>query len=303
MKKRGQITLILAIIIFIIIVIGLFYYINSYSVKKQSAQTAKQNSGGANADIVKAYAENCLKKAGEEALFRVGGNGGYINPNGDERYVEHGVPTSYPTALFLGGNLPYYIGSSTILGAKSYKKYAPDLSEINEKITNYVAVEFEKCFNASAFESVSIDIIKPAADYQAVNFDFSKTDVKLDVSLNENDVSIMLNYPLIVKESGTETKLDTFIVTLPIRLKALHESAALLVEKIKSSQPNEYSIKSDCSVYDKNGLTNVYLKNSDNAANEVVQFVDFSTYKEKYFKSFIFQFAVKDVKVTGYCVG
>lgn len=303
MKKRGQITLILAVIIFIIIIIGLFYYIKSYNIKKQSTEIIKQDSEGANTNIVKAYAENCLKKAGEEALFRVGEHGGYINPNGDGRYGEPGVPASYPTTLFLGENLPYYIGMSTISEAKSYKKYAPDLSEISKKLANYIAVEFEKCFNASVFESISISITKPVVDYQAVDFDFSRTDAKIDVSLNENDVSIILIYPLIVKEAGTETKLDAFRVTLPTRLKALYESAALLVEKIKNSQPNEYSIKSDCGAYDKNGLTNVYLKNSDNAANEVIQFVDFSTYKEKYFKSYMFEFAVKDVNVSGNCVG
>ena len=301
MEKRGQITIFLILGISIVLIIGLSYY--AKNAKDKGALIKDINKKVDNTDIIKVYAENCLKKVSEEALFQVGEHGGYINPNGDERYDEQGVPSNYPTALFLGEKLPYYIQSLTALGITTYNTYVPDLSTINKKLTNYIAVEFEKCFNASVFESLGINITNPVVDYQAINFDFSKTNVKVDVSLNANDVSVRLNYPLTVKKGGAETELDTFMVTLPIRLKALYESAASLVENIKNSQPNAYHITSDCGAYDKNGLTNVYLKNSDNAPNEIVQFVDFSTYKEKYFKSYIFQFAVKDVNVQGYCVG
>jgi len=42
---------------------------------------------------------------------------------------------------------------------------------------------------------------------------------------------------------------------------------------------------------------------NDSGAKEIIQFVDFSTYEQNYFNSYIFQFAVKNVNATGSCVG
>ena len=43
----------------------------------------------------------------------------------------------------------------------------------------------------------------------------------------------------------------------------------------------------------------------DEMVGKIVQFVDFSTYEERYLQSYIFQFAVKtkNVGITGACVG
>ena len=76
------------------------------------------------------------------------------------------------------------------------------------------------------------------------------------------------------------------------------------MEKVKSLQPdNKYDISTDCNIYDKNGLTNVYLRDSNDKKGRIVQFVDFSTYNNYYFNSYIFQFAVMNVTIEGSCVG
>ena len=65
-----------------------------------------------------------------------------------------------------------------------------------------------------------------------------------------------------------------------------------------------YSLSaSECASFDKNGVTNVYLKTSDSGKKEIVQFVDFSTYQNHYVKSYIFQLAVKNIDVQGNCAG
>ncbi|MBI3035540.1 hypothetical protein HYY71_04400 [Candidatus Woesearchaeota archaeon] len=297
MKKRGQVTLIIAVILVIILVAGLYFYIKNYNLKKAGSQTIKKKSESANSDIVIAYGEACLKKAGEDALFDVIGlHGGYVNPNGDAGYGDDGIPRNSPSpASYIGSSVPYYLD-----GAVSHVQ---SLNAIKRKLSNYIAVEFDRCFDTSVFENVGINITKPIANYRAVNFDFSRTGTNITIILNENDVFIQLDYPLTIKEDEIESHVNSIRVILPIRLKALYEGAAALAENIRNAQPDAYNITPHCYIYNKNGLTNVYLKSSDSGAREIIQLVDFSTYRERYFKSFVFQFAVRNVNVEGNCAG
>lgn len=302
MEKRGQITIFLILGLVVIIIIGFSVYITKFGEKKKSAAAAKSLESK-DAEIVKAYAETCLKMASEDALFsRIGLHGGYISPGGAPEYGEGGVASPSPTT-FLGNKVPYYLEGVDTGGAVSYNIFLPDLAAIKKKLENYIAVEFEKCFTAGDFKDIGMNVTKPAIDYQQIGFDFSKTIVNVDVSLNEDDVSVHFTYPLTVKVYGTEAKYESFRVALPIRMKILYDSAAELVENIKNAQPYAYDISQYCGNYDKNGLTNIYLKLNDSGAKEIIQFVDFSTYEQNYFNSYIFQFAVKNANVTGSCVG
>lgn len=334
MQKRSQITVFLILGIILIVVFGLMYYANTNK-RTTTVKTQATKENVESTDIVNSYAENCIKKAAEEALFnRIGLQGGFINPNGDVRYKEEGIrnsPITPPTTLFDDKIIPYFLEVKcnehchqwedildcrpkpepcepdcspicTVVGQRcvqnfchwGYTEYIPSLDSIKEKLGNYIKVEFEKCFNTKVFEDIGMKFIKPSA-----------AKISVDIGLNEEDVSIKLTYPLTIIKDKTQANIDSFAITLPIRLKALYESAKHFVNQIKNVPEMEmppsiikYIIMPDCGTYDKNHLTNVYFKN-----NEIVQFVDFSTYKEKYLNSFIFQFAVKNVNVNGACVG
>ncbi len=305
MKKRCQISVFLVLGIVIIIIGGLYFYISNYSAKTQSVRSLKERTEVSDTDIVKNYAETCVQSISKEALFKkIGLQGGYIDPNGNANYGEDGVPPDEPVPTsFDGAVVPYYIEGIEFLGVTQYNAYLPDLDSISKKLANYIAVEFENCFDANLFAGIGINITKPLVNYADVDFDFSKTPVNVAVSINEEDVTVRFNYPLTIKQYGTETKLESFSATLPIRLKALYGSADLLAGRIKDKQPGQYDITSDCADYDTNGLTNVYLKNSANGPNEIVQFVDHSTFYEDYLNAYFFQFAVKNVNVNGGCVG
>ena len=84
----------------------------------------------------------------------------------------------------------------------------------------------------------------------------------------------------------------------------MFDSSKDFVQKIENANSNTYTITlEDCESFDKNKLTNVYIRNSDNGKKEIVQFVDFSTYNEKYLNSYIFQFAIKNIDIRGSCAG
>jgi uncharacterized protein (UPF0333 family) len=268
MQKKSQITIFLVLGVVLIIIVGFIFYFNKSSAKSQSVVSVTQSLDSSDTEIVKTYAESCIKNTAEEALFeKIGLQGGFIDTNNAPQ------STSY-----LGNDVPYLVDVNNI--------YILSLGTIRDRLSNYVEVEFINCFKEDVFEDIGINISRDTGTTNA------------EVSFNENDVSITLLHPVIIRKDKSETKIDSFRVSLPIRLRALYESAVVLLDNIKNTQPDVYDISSDCNDYDKNGLTNVYFKN-----NEIIQLVDFSTYEEYYFNSFIFQFAVKDVNVDGNCVG
>lgn len=355
MKKRGQITLFLIIGVVIIISLGIFLYSSGYSTKAKTIGNIKETGKLSDADTVKAYAESCIKKIAENALFEIiSEQGGYIDATANPNYGEEGIinsPISPAYTPFQGKNVPYYLEAEcdkrcyhyvctcSPVGCQppiypncppanqvctkykcrkwTYKEHIPDINVISKKLANYIAVEFEDCFKTNIFSDIGIKIKKPAPNYRAMNFDFSRTDAKVEVSANEKDTSIMLKYPIVITKSGAETKLDSFTAVLPIRLKALHDSSVDLVNNIKAKLSNDPAYKetdfltdapyhlsaSECASFEKNGVTNVYIKTSDSGKKEIIQFVDFSTYQQYYSNSYIFQFAVKNIDVQGNCVG
>lgn len=301
MGKRGQVTIFIIIGLVVFALFGAYFYFNQdISSSKISAAADSQEQ---DAEIISNYVESCLKKVSEEALFeRLGLQGGYINPGGEAIYGEQG--TIYPPlAVMQGKKVPHYLEGTGTPPNLVYSAYLPELSEIEKKLENYVLVEFENCFKQDAFNELGYEIEKPNLNYQSLNFDLAGTNVEIDAKFNKDDVSIYFKYPITAKLGATQTVLEEFNAILPIAFKSLYESAETMVEKARNSQPNSYDISADCSLYDKNGLTNVYLKISEDGSSKVVQLVDFSTYENYYFNSYIFQFAVRNVNIIGNCVG
>ena len=293
MQKKGQITFFLVTAVVILLFAGIYFYSKNYNTKTISDDIIQSKLEPGYADALKAYAESCIRMTGAEALFnRIGLNGGYIDPDGDPEYGEEGLPQNAPPpALYLDNKVPYYLQKASEAGSETaYDTFVPSLDWIGRKLGNYIAVEFEKCFDTGVFEDTGLNIIMP------------RKDIRVNVDINENDIYIKLEYPLTIKKGSVQTKLDSFAATLPIRLKALHDSATAIIENIKNSQPNSYNITQDCRIYDKNGNTNVYARELGQGT-KIIQFYDYSTYLEHYVNTYIFQFAVKDVNVDGSCVG
>jgi hypothetical protein len=283
MKKRGQVTLFMIIGIAILLIFGIYFYISKNSAKSKSNDAIGQPIGQEDTNIVTAYVEACIKDAGEDAIFnRLGLQAGYIDPDGNSLYGEAGVPdASKPAAIFDGKKVPYYFKHPSI--------FIPTPGQINEKMKNYFLAEFENCFNRNDFGALGIVIEK-----------IGESDV--EIGLNQEDVSLRLNYPLKMAVQDSEASLTDFAVVLPIRFNALYESSLKIINNAAAVYPQQYDISADCPQYDKNGLTNVYYKALGNK-NGIIQIVDFSTYENNYLKSFIFQFGVEGLDIDGACAG
>src|SRR3989338_965674 len=113
MQKRGQITLIAIVGIFLVVVGGLYFYLSGHKAKTKSQAIIEESIKPEDYNIVRSYAEVCLKESAEKALFdRIGIQGGYINTSREPKYLEDGIvgsPINPATSPYNGVEVPYYL--------------------------------------------------------------------------------------------------------------------------------------------------------------------------------------------------
>lgn len=296
-KKRGQVTLFIIIGVIMLLFLCFVIYTKMSNSSKIDYENVK--SVNLNQESIKNYVETCLSMAVEEALWKVGAHGGYIDPKGNSNYREIGVSEFYqgrlPGVTYINNiSVPYYIDS------QRYPLSFPSIYDIEEKLARYTIVELENCLNFSTFEDYGFDITLPNVDYQSIDFDFDQTEVGIEVTTGYEDVSVEINYPMTFKIGQVEFRMKNFRANLPVRFRSLYNSAALLSNKIFSSFVY-YNLGPDCSLYDTNGMTNLFYKKSDYGDWDIIQLIDYSTYHEKFTRSYVFQFAIKNVGFVGEC--
>ena len=200
LKKRGQATIFMVMAIVILLIGTFFFYSQKVSLQKQEILEPEIAQP-------KNFVEACVVSVAKQGIAILGLNGGYITfPEEIEKN-----PRSY---LKLGPlkniKIPYwwYEGISNI----------PSESFIAKQIEDYVINNLDSCID----------------DFSAFNnFDVRKLGkIATKVTLNENDVSINVNYPieLIDKLNQTTIRLENFEQKLQIRLKKVYEAAKDIIE-------------------------------------------------------------------------
>lgn len=161
-----------------------------------------------NAHPVQRYVEDCLAREGEEAVRRIGFQGGFIEvplnvQSSSSRYVS-------PDRLGII-KIPYWFYKGT--------KYNPSYSNIEREISKYVEENVKNCIkNFDAFKQ-QYDIIEQ-----------KKINVK--TVLNRDDISIEADYSLKIIPKGNESKLvlDKFSAIVNVRLKKILDAANQLLD-------------------------------------------------------------------------
>ena len=262
--KKGQVTFFIILGVVLLITVGLTLLVRFVLVEEElEEETEIARAIPYEASAIEIYIDSCLKKASEEVAWQVGARGGYL-----------GV-SDITTVNFQGEEVPYLLSGATSFGLS--------LSEIEEDMENEIKDIFENCSDLSFFKEMGFNVTRLGQTL-------------VDVSLMDETIRVELTYPLSIKKREFEIELRYFTVTLPIRLGSLYDSSLELISNIKSSQP--YNITQDCYLYDTNNKTNIYFKGGN-----IIQLMDFSTYEHEYLQTYVFQFAVEDVQVTGGCFG
>ena len=236
MKKRGQIAIFVILGISVIILVGFIGYIQSNMAQnKVSAEIKNTAKTPTETSHIKNFAESCLTEVSDRGLWIIGEYGGYINPKGNATYDEPGIPPEGYTT-YKEKPVPYYIGGTPLT-----------LGEIEGKLSKYILVEFEKCFNLTAFEDDGFFITLDASG------------VDSNITINEDSVTANINYPIDIKKKESETSLDNFRVDSPIRLGKIFKSInntpngliPLINEEWGDGDEDDYDlITFDCDLHD-----------------------------------------------------
>ncbi len=296
-KKRGQVAIFIIIGIIMLVFLSFVIYARLSNSEKVALNNIKPKVF--NQESIKNYVESCLSMSAEEGLWKIGAHGGYINPDGEPYYGEKGVSEFYqgrmPGKTYINNiSVPYYIDS------QRYPISYPSIYDIEEKLAKFIILKFESCLNFSIFENSGFDITLPDIDYQNINFDFDQTDINIDVTTGYEDVSVTLDYPMTFRRGQVEYRMKYFRANLPVRFRTLYNAALLLSNNIYGSFVY-YNLEPECHLYDSNDMTNLFYKKSDYGDWDIIQLVDYSTYHERYTRSYLFQFAIKNIGFIGEC--
>jgi hypothetical protein len=187
-EKRGQVTIFVIIAILIVAGIFLFFYVQN----KTSSLTPTIPK-----DIQPVYnlVQDCLKETSENALIRIGEQGGYFLIF-DEPSIE--------------GRIPYYLQGT--------QESIPSQQEIEQNLAGFVREELGFCIlNFKDFKE----------DYK-ITHELKKSEVKI---LN-NQVRFSLDYPLTISKEETAYQLKDFSIDIPIRAdKNIKVSQEIITEQ------------------------------------------------------------------------
>lgn len=285
MEKKGQVTIfaIIGIIIVIIFVLALMLQ------DKGTKPSAHRDDNDLNK--VKVYGESCLKDATEMAVYKLGLEGGHINPRGDSFYDISGIP-HYD---FKGESLPIFLDEN---GVRSI----PDKQDVEENLEKIIEVNFFDCFDLTTFKSMGMEIEAPLTNYENGYQEYE--DVNADVTVFDDRIDVKLNYPIEISNLDKVKKVDEFRHSSSIRLGRILEGLNSLLPKIKEKwdqhtirDNNFYLEDFNCDQIDPKKYITIYALDNDNLNKRVVRVVDYyNFYKTDHKSGFIFQFAVEDTK-------
>ncbi len=211
MKKRGRyftglksqvaIFLVMAVII---LLAGLLYFFYQKQASEKEIEVVQPE-----LVPIKSYVGECIKGIAQDGLEKIGLSGGYINVpqkiNND--------PRAYLSAFSASGfKLPYWWHD----GIDSI----PPEDFINQQLRGHIKNELKSCLN----------------NFEPFSSTFEINELKgpvVDVQFNEDDVSVVLKYPLeiIGKNSNFRALIENFEYNAPIRFRKVYEIAKLIMER------------------------------------------------------------------------
>ena len=201
-SKKGQITvfIILGILLLLALILVLTLKSEIFAFKTEEIIPTEKGK-------VENFIITCMDQIGEDALFKIGVQGGYIEI---PEQIARDQGRSIVLSPFI--SLPYWaIGPTT---------YIPSLDEIKERMDIYMEENLREClFEMDAFNE-KYDLIE-------------KSDITADTKIVDAKVIFGVHWDIEVKNKAGEVVSEVIdhIAESPVKLKRLHETAVTVIEK------------------------------------------------------------------------
>ncbi len=205
-SKKGQITVFIILGILLLLALILVLTLKSEIFAFKTDEIIPTEKGKVENFIVA-----CMDQIGEDALFKIGVQGGYIEIPED---VARDQGRSLVLSPFI--SLPYWaIGPTT---------YIPSLDEIKERMDTYMEENLREClFDMDAFNE-KYDLIE-------------KSEITADTRIVDAKVIFNVHWDIEVKNKAGEviSEVIDHAAESPVKLKLLYETAVRILEKEMST--------------------------------------------------------------------
>ncbi len=261
MLKKSQVTVFIIIALVLVMMVGVTYYmIGSRMVEKSEEAIVIQQISAAKIKPVNDYVESCLSLASSEGLGLLGKQGGYIYKSQrgivedplpgtigktyidyEQTIARYGIhsPISNVGTLFFAETPDYPWPTFPII----YDPLDPSIIVYEEYLDGYYGMNevphLEKPEENSIqeqLEKFAVNSMIDCADWtvfaqQGLNISAGAPNVS--ILFTEGDVVFNLDWPIEIKDlaAGATTKLDTFVVVYPIRMKKILDFTQLITDK------------------------------------------------------------------------
>jgi len=234
-RRKGQITLFIILgIAMIIVFIFLFSTRENVEVKKTEKSTTKTLLSDSELAPIKTYVERSLRKSTDDVLFNKSEIEDIYRLSGYEsKFVEYPVGGIKYPALYDSKCTP-----DSCPGGEFYNE---SVNVVEEKISEKVAVEFERILDLSVFENV----------YEITESDIGPKNVNVTINIGSEDVELK-NYSIVLTKKDSDGKLDAFKANIPIRLGLIYENVTMnLLQSIATYEfytpgAEEYDLSEHC---------------------------------------------------------
>jgi hypothetical protein len=139
------------------------------------------------------YVESCITETGEDGILYIAKNGGYV----------------YAPSLSSSEGVPYYYHND--------KSYVPALDRVENQLSEYVEMALSACTDEfGEFPELEVE----------------EGEVSCQTKIQENEVVINVNYPLVVKKGEDTTRFEDFrSVKINSRIYTMHDSINKIIER------------------------------------------------------------------------
>lgn len=228
-SRKSQITIFIILAIIILFAVAILLYVTKI-IKTPEPKTPIQNLPE-QLQPIKNYVDICLEQTAENAFRIIGSNGGYINPEESGIFYIPNYPTiGNGVKLFDNTNtIPYwyYMSSSDDCDYCIMTNAVPDLYaesgkySIEAQVNDYISSHIDDCL-------ANFDQFK--------NFRITNSDsYKVITKINEEDVSVIMEHPILVEYENGKVNITYFNSVLDLRFKKLYDAARLMITNFEEN--------------------------------------------------------------------
>jgi len=213
------------VIIAILVIAGIIVLALAMNNKKEVGDQFKMNSNN-----IKAYIDSCIKETSIDGTFFIAIQGGYYKkPENSKNY------------LFF--YIPYYWYKN--------KEAVPELKVLESELSSYIDDNLPGCIN-------NLEIFKDSG------YTFDLKNPSSSVKINEKNIDIEINYPIVITKGSSSIKLEQFQYSFDSDLKKAYDYSKLIIEEQKKT-PNSVPLSYIISLANEKGFNfeKIYIEDDD----------------------------------------